>query len=565
MGCLRVDKVLDYLCEPLRRALRDENAYVRKTAAICVAKVVELSPELAEENGFLEMLHDLLADSNASVLANVVAALADIHAQRPEMGVFRLDSRTASRLVAVLGDCTEWGQTTILDVLATYVPETEAETVQFLETITPRLQHANCSVVLSAVKVILVYLEHLSPTHSLVETLKRKLAPPLVSLLSSPGELQYVALRNINLIVQRHPDILAQGVRVFFCKFNDPLYCKLEKLEIIVRLVSIENWEQVLAELGEYAKEVDVQVATRSILAMAQCTGQVPLATPRVLSIFGQLLALSSPSTTQAITMALPLVLRTCPDDSLGLEIVQQLLADEATTLALVEEILDEDEAREALVWILGQYGPVLTEGIVTTVAESFSRSFTHEASIVQSELLTTALILTQAAPSQYRCFLEQYVTQGMSLAGDADLRERAILYGRLLQLLSAAEDDRDIAALMASKLCLSAPRVQGLAQEALLQLLPHLSNLVSITHNLKDSMAPEAIPTSALSKPPPLPDLLDLDPDGDKNDHDTDVGDSRMREALSTIPENGASPLSPPSTAAVDFEAPPIVDLLAD
>lgn len=561
MGCLRVDKVLDYLCEPLRRALKDENAYVRKTAVICVVKVVELSPELAEENGFLEMLQDLLADSNASVLANVVAALADIHAHRPEMSIFRLDSRTASRLVAVLGDCTEWGQITILDALATYAPETEAEAVQFLEKITPRLQHANCSVVLSAVKVILVYLEHLSPKHNLVETLKRKLAPPLVSLLSSPGELQYVALRNINLIVQRHSEILAQGVRVFFCKFNDPLYCKLEKLEIIVRLVSNENWEQVLAELGEYAKEVDVQFATRSILAMAQCAEQVPLAVPRVLSIFGQLLALASPSTTQAVTMALPLILRTCPDDSLGLEIVQQLLMDEATTLTLVEETLDEDEARTALVWILGQYGPVLTEAIVTTLADSFARSFTHEASIVQSELLTTALALMQAAPSRYRCFLEQYVARGMSLAGDADLRERAILYGRILQRLSTVEDDKDIAALMAGKLCLSVPRVQGLAQEVQLQLLPHLSNLVSITHSLRDLMTAELIPTSTLSKPPPLPDLLDLDPDDEGNDDG-----SRMKEGLPTIPENGQSPLSPPSmVAAADSEAPPVVDLLAD
>jgi vesicle coat complex subunit len=67
MGCLRVDKVLDYLCEPLRRALQDENAYVRKTAAVCAAKVVELSPELAEENGFVEMLRDMLGDNNASV------------------------------------------------------------------------------------------------------------------------------------------------------------------------------------------------------------------------------------------------------------------------------------------------------------------------------------------------------------------------------------------------------------------------------------------------------------------------------------------------------------------
>lgn len=34
-------------------------------------------------------------------------------------------------------------------------------------------------------------------------TLLKKLAPPLVTLLSAEPELQYVALRNINLIVQK--------------------------------------------------------------------------------------------------------------------------------------------------------------------------------------------------------------------------------------------------------------------------------------------------------------------------------------------------------------------------
>ena len=36
-----------------------------------------------------------------------------------------------------------------------------------------------------------------------VQNLYRKLAPPLVTLLSAEPEIQYVALRNINLIVQR--------------------------------------------------------------------------------------------------------------------------------------------------------------------------------------------------------------------------------------------------------------------------------------------------------------------------------------------------------------------------
>lgn len=43
MGCIRVDKITEYLCEPLRKCLKDEDPYVRKTAAVCVAKLYDIS------------------------------------------------------------------------------------------------------------------------------------------------------------------------------------------------------------------------------------------------------------------------------------------------------------------------------------------------------------------------------------------------------------------------------------------------------------------------------------------------------------------------------------------
>ena len=43
--------------------------------------------------------------------------------------------------------------------------------------------------------------------------LLKKLAPPLVTLLSSEPEVQYVALRNINLIVQKKPEILKHEIK----------------------------------------------------------------------------------------------------------------------------------------------------------------------------------------------------------------------------------------------------------------------------------------------------------------------------------------------------------------
>jgi vesicle coat complex subunit len=90
------------------------------------------------------------------------------------------------------------------------------------------------------------------PREDFNKQLIRKMAPPLVTLLSSPPEVQWIALRNINLLLQKRSDILSNEMRVFFCKYNDPLYVKVEKLDIMVRLGNESNVDALLSELKEY-------------------------------------------------------------------------------------------------------------------------------------------------------------------------------------------------------------------------------------------------------------------------------------------------------------------------
>lgn len=138
-----------------------------------------------------------------------------------------------------------------MNALARYGAQDEKESEHICERVVPQFQHVNGSVVLAAVKVIMI---HMRGVHreDLIKQLVRKMAPPLVTLLSSPPEVQWVALRNINLLLQKRPDILSNEMRVFFCKYNDPLYVKVEKLDIMVRLASEKNVDALLSELKEW-------------------------------------------------------------------------------------------------------------------------------------------------------------------------------------------------------------------------------------------------------------------------------------------------------------------------
>lgn len=96
------------------------------------------------------------------------------------------------------------------------------------ERVTPRLSHANSAVVLSAVKVLMKFMEMLSKDLDYYGTLLKKLAPPLVTLLSAEPELQYVALRNINLIVQKR----YRGAPHLQCVLQGHLLCSQGKLTL---------------------------------------------------------------------------------------------------------------------------------------------------------------------------------------------------------------------------------------------------------------------------------------------------------------------------------------------
>lgn len=64
---------------------------------------------------------------------------------------------------------------------------------------------------------------------------------------------------------------------MFFVKYNDPIYVKLEKLDIMIRLASQANIAQVLGELKEYATEVDVDFVRKAVRAIGRCAIKVRL------------------------------------------------------------------------------------------------------------------------------------------------------------------------------------------------------------------------------------------------------------------------------------------------
>lgn len=420
MGCIRLDQVTEYLLEPLRRCCQDPDPYVRKTSAICIPKVYDINMELVEDQGFIEILKDMLSDPNPMVVANAVAGLAEISDTCGRDLLDLYNNATIPKLLAALNECNEWGQVFILDALATYCPSSSGDAESITERVTARLSHANPAVVLAAIKVILKSMEYVDNTEVL-RMLAKKLNPPLVTLLSSEPEVQYVSLRNIRLIVQKRPGILAADVKMFFCKYNDPVYVKLEKVDIMVMLVSEKNSEQVLLELKEYASGVDVDFVRKSVRSIGRVAVKLERACERAIMVLLELIETKVNYVVQEASIVVKDIFRKYP---LRYEQVLSALCDSL-------EVLDEPEAKASMIWILGEYAERIDN--VDLLLDSFLENFHEESMMVQMQLLTGIVKLFLKKPQTTQDMVSKVLKYATEESNNHDIRDRGYIYWRLL------------------------------------------------------------------------------------------------------------------------------------
>ncbi|KAJ7709950.1 adaptin N terminal region-domain-containing protein [Mycena rosella] len=466
MSYIPIPVVTDALNENLRHCLKDRDPYVRKTAAICVAKLYAADPRRAEKGGFVEMLRDLMLDSNATVVANAVAALSEI-GDRQDGVIFKLNLATANKLLAALGESSEWGQIYILDSLLRYVPERHADAEVMAERIIVQLQHANSAVVLTTIKALL-YLMNYMENRRLIDYICKKMGPPLVTLLSSGPEVQYVALRNILLIIQRRPAVLKNDVKVFFCKYNDPIYVKLAKLEIMYRLARAENANEVLAELQEYASEVDIDFVRKAVRSVGRLAIKVEDASDACIQALLSLIDTKVSYVVQEAIIVIKDIFRRYPGKYEGV----------IPTLCENLDALDEPEAKAAMVWILGQFANRIDNA--DELLDDLLYTFLDESVEVQLALLTAAvkLFIYKSKSDKAKELVYKVLKWATEDVDNPDLRDRGFMYWRLLAINPTVAGE----IVLAEKPAITTDS-DRMDRGALDQLLLHTGTLGSIYH----------------------------------------------------------------------------------
>ena len=284
---------------------------------------------------------------------------------------------------------------------------------------------------------------------------------------------------------------------MFFCKYNDPIYVKMEKLEIMIKLAAEKNLDQVLLEFKEYATEVDVDFVRKSVRAIGRCAIKLERAAERCINVLLDLIKTKVNYVVQEAIIVIKDVFRKYPNR------YESIIA----TLCENLETLDEPEAKASMIWIIGEYAERIDNA--DELLDSFLDSFHDETAHVQLQMLTATVKLFLKRPDGAKDLMENVLSMATEQSDNPDLRDRGYIYWRLL----SSDPNAAQAIVLADKPTIN-DDVSKLDPQLLHLLINNISSLASVYHK-----PPQAFVQKRIRQP-----LRDEDDDDFDDDDDEDL-----------------------------------------
>lgn len=195
----------------------------------------------------------------------------------------------------------------------------------------------------------------------------------------------------------------------------------MAKLEIIVKLVTEKNIDQVLMELKEYATEVDVDFVRKAVSAIGRCAVKLERAAERCIGALLELIQTKVNYVVQESVIVIKDIFRRYPNR------YESIIA----TLCDNLENLDEPLAKASMIWIIGEYAERIDNA--DELLETFLETFQEEDPTVQLQLLTATVKCFLKEPEDTQEMVQRVLDLATEESDNPDLRDRGFIYWRLL------------------------------------------------------------------------------------------------------------------------------------
>ena len=471
MGCIRVEEIVSYLCETLKNGLNDTDAYVKKTSCICVAKLYSTCPELVKDNGLIDQLKNMLDDGNATVLSSAIAALSEI-SLLSGVEYLKLNSKILKKILIALNDANEWGQIYILDALMNYKKTKAQKSEMIIEAVVPLFNHINPAVIMSAIKVVLKFLDFIEDEKK-VQNYSKKLSLCLISLMDSVPEMRYLLLRAMHCIIQKRHYLFDKDFKSFFIKAYEPIYVKFEKLDILYKLCDNSNYEMILNELSSYSVlEYDMELVQKAIKYIGLIGYKFENSMNICVDNLQHIFQYNQDFTIDQGVIVMRDLLRKYENE----EKPKQLLK-------IIDEKFIEKirlpESKKAILYIIGEYCKKIKKS--TEYIKIFFNDFSSVNEIVQVQILNAGVknFLKKSNDKKAEELASNILQKCVEESVNADVRDRGYFYWRLL----GADPDLAKEMICCEKISFDTLDDQPMEQDLCEDILQNITNMSCIYH----------------------------------------------------------------------------------
>ena len=234
----------------------------------------------------------MLQDVDAGVVTNAIMVLNELQLAQ---GGMEITQATVMHLLNRIGEFSEWGLNTILDLVARYRPISEDETFAIMNLLDPVLRTSNSGAVLATFKC---FMKMTADFPELQPQVYARSKPPLLTLITGAhSEIQFSVLKHLEIILPRLPakGIFDDEYRQFFVRYNEPPHVKHLKVDLMPLIANETNARDIATELSEYVTDVDSELSKRAIRAIGEIAMRIESVAPEMTQTLMDLVDLDMP------------------------------------------------------------------------------------------------------------------------------------------------------------------------------------------------------------------------------------------------------------------------------
>ena len=418
---LKFKGAYEYFSNIMYDSLKDTHPYVRKTAVIALLKVYHLNPKLIAERD-IDTLYEMIGDKEPIVVMNVLFVLNEI--LKKEGGI-ALSVKMLNHLLNIFNVLSEWGQCIVLELISKFTPKDQQQMFNIMNILEEHLKNSSSAIVLGVTKV---FINFTKDNDVLYPQVIKRLRDPLITLISACDtsgsyEMEYSILSHIYFLILKGGRIVFSEIyKKFFVKFEEPLYLKKLKLEILIQISTDLNYQDILNEMEEYVNDVSVIFAQYSIKKIGELGLRVDSSLRSIVGVLKSLLTRSADFIVGESLCVIRDLSRKYP------AVIEEFVGSIDNSILTVN---NDPKGLSALLWILGEFGNKIENA--PYIVDYLSKLEIQSTEFAYSLLLSSCKLFFKS-PGEMQPVLGHVFDSILKNYQDVDLRDRTYYYYNLMK-----------------------------------------------------------------------------------------------------------------------------------